>query len=118
MVVENDPIWSEKGRAVRSLDLPGGSLEVAQHQLGRRSGERLLVWNWYQVGDWQGANPYLAKVIDAGRRLLDQRSDGALIAVAAPYAELPDAAEAALKQFLRDMLPVIRVSVEQAVGGP
>jgi EpsI family protein len=118
MVAEHDPRWSEKGRATRILPLPQGSLEVSQHELGRRSGERLLVWSWYQIGDWQGSNPYLAKVVEVWRRIFQGRSDGALIAVAAPFADAPQPAEEALRRFVGDMLPAIRASVEGALGEP
>jgi exosortase A len=116
MVLERHPVWSEKGRVDRSVAGPDRPIVVEQHELSRRTGERLLVWNWYRVGGWEGTNPYLAKIMEVWQRIAAGRSDGAMIAVAAPYGESADAAAAALKEFVVGALPGTREAIDQAVG--
>jgi len=113
---ERHPVWSEKGRADLSVDLPDSPIAAEQHELSRRTGERLLVWNWYRIGGWDGTNPYLAKIMDAWQRIAAGRSDGAIVAVAAPYGESVDLAAATLKEFVVGALPGIREAIDQATG--
>ncbi len=116
MVVQKHPVWSDKAIRHRTVDLKDGAVTVEEHELIRRTGERLLVWNWYQIGDWDGVNPYLAKLVEIQQRVFWGRSDGALVAVAAPYLESKSAAEEVLQEFVQDMLPMIRQAARDGVA--
>jgi EpsI family protein len=111
MVVERHPVWSERARQVRTIDVGGGPLQVVQRELRRVTGERLLVWNWYVIGSWAGSNAYLAKIRDVWHQLSTGRSNGAVVAIAAPFLESPEQAEAALLRFAGDMEGGIRRAI-------
>ncbi len=115
MVEEKHPIWSNIMMRPQRVRLRSGELALKQHLLTSRSGERLLVWSWYLVGDRHTANPYLAKLLEARSRLLGRKGEAALIAVAAPYDEKPEVAAASLTEFLNAMLPAIATEVERSL---
>ena len=116
VVLQEDPVWSERGRMRRSVDLAGQSIEVEQYELSGRTGERLLVWRWFRVAGWDGVNPYAAKLQEARERILAGRSDGAHLAAAVRYVEPRSRTEALLEAFVADMLPGIREKIDLAVG--
>jgi EpsI family protein len=74
----------------------------------------LLVWRWYWLGGDVTANPYLAKMILAKRKLLGRGDDGAEILVAAPYQDSPEEAVAVLRNFMSEMMPSITTALEHA----
>ena len=115
MIEQEHPVWSDTlVRPVR-IELQRGEFHLDQHLLSSRNGQRLLVWNWYLVGDRHTANPYLAKLLEAKSRLLGNRGEAALIAVAAPYDEKPETAAQVLTAFLNAMLPAIDAEVERSL---
>ncbi|MCG6940120.1 MAG: exosortase A [Thiohalocapsa sp.] len=115
MVEEKHPVWSDLLVRPRRVTLKSGELALKQHLLSSRRGTRLLVWTWYLVGDRHTANPYLAKLLEAKSRLFGRRGEAALIAVATPYDDKPEAAAAVLKHFLDDMLPAIDAGVDRSL---
>jgi exosortase A len=115
MVTEQHPVWNDIMVRPRRAALGAGELALEQHLLSSHRGERLLVWTWYLVGDRHTANPYLAKLLEAKSRLMGDHGEAALIAVAAPYDEKPEAAVAVLSSFLDAMLPPIEAAVEQSL---
>jgi hypothetical protein len=54
--------------------------------------------------------------MDAWQRIAAGRSDGAIVAVAAPYGESVELAAATLKEFVVGALPGIREAIDQATG--
>ena len=99
----------------RTVAIGERRLNLSQHQLISRHGERLLVWTWYLVGDQHTGSPYIAKLLEAKSRLLGRHGEAALIAVAAPYVENKETAAPVLTRFIADMLPAIEVEVERAL---
>ncbi|MCF6353707.1 MAG: exosortase A [Candidatus Polarisedimenticolaceae bacterium] len=89
------------------------SLEQS-HLKGREM--QLLVWRWYRVGSEYTANNYAAKLLEAKSRLMFGRRDGAIMMLAAPFAEKPATATAAMQDFLDEMLPEIELALDQASG--
>jgi exosortase A len=115
MVVQQHQVWSDKEQTTRRIRLQGEDGEVNQSRLASRRQERLLVWNWYRVGERHTANPYLGKVLEALSRLLGQRRDGTLIAIAAPYEEKVEDAQVVLQAFVDQMLPAIDRELNRAL---
>jgi len=116
MVVQKHPVWSDKERILRPVRLQGREVGVNQSRLVSRRGEHLLVWDWYRIGERHTANQYLGKVLEALARLFGLRSDGTLIAIAAPYGDKPERAAEVLQAFLDDMLVPVERELDRAVG--
>jgi EpsI family protein len=115
MVPTSHPIWRDSEIVPAEVQLESARFGVEQHLLSSRSGERLVVWTWYLVSGHHTANPYLAKLIEAGSRLLGQERPAALFAVAASYNDQPDEALDRLTAFLSSMLPAMESTVSRAV---
>jgi exosortase A len=118
MVIQKHPVWSEKERSRRVMAIGGRQISVEQSRLTRLSGERLLVWTWFDIGGYDTADPYQAKLREVVARLTGGGRGGALMAVATPYWESLAAAEAALEGFLSDMLDPSKRSIADALGMP
>jgi EpsI family protein len=117
-VIQKHPVWSEKERVPRHVIIGEQRIAVEQSRLTRVSGERLLVWTWFEVGGYDTADPYQAKLREAVSRLTGGRRDGALMAAATPYGDNPATAEAVLAGFLADMLNPAKRSIADALGMP
>jgi EpsI family protein len=115
MTEQRDAVWSDIMISPRTVVIGERTLNLSQHQLSSRRGERLLVWTWYLVGDQHTANPYIAKLLEAKSRLLGRQGEAALIAVAAPYDENKETAALVLTRFIADLLPAIETEVERSL---
>jgi EpsI family protein len=118
MAAPSDPQWSDKEITSRRIELATGAITVSQSRLASRSGERLLVWNWYRIGGRQTSNRYVAKFLEAGQRLFGGRRDGALIAVATPTGETEGDAPEILEAFISAMLPAIEAEIDRSLAAP
>ena len=97
--------WSRAAGRTVEIALEGGRVLVdSTRMLRQRKGRLALHWFW--VGGTYTANPYLAKILQARDRLLGGAGTSAAIAVSTTYEELPDEAEARLRDFLSAMAPV------------
>jgi exosortase A len=115
MVRQKHPVWENIGESRRAVPLAGEPLDVRQTLL-RSQPQRLIIWDWMQLDGQRTTSSYLAKLLLAKSRLLGQPDDGLAIIVAAPYGERREPAEAALREFVRDMLPGID-GAQRAVAG-
>ncbi len=115
MVVQKHPIWSDKEQTRRSIRLGSTEMQVNQSRLVSRSGQRLLVWNWYRIGEHHTANPYVGKFLEALSRLFGGRRDSAMIVVAAPYLEKDEPAVEAMQGFVDAMLPSIEAELDRSL---
>jgi len=85
--------------SIRSETLGGRTLPLRETVLSSRDG-KLLVWQSMWVnGDYLTSN-VAGKLRQAQGRLLFGGDDGALVLLAAPYNDNPDAARAAMRTFL------------------
>jgi exosortase A len=110
MVRQKHPVWENVGERVRPAALEAPALDVRETLL-RSRGQRLLIWDWFHFDGRDTINPYLAKLLLAKNRLLDQPDDGFAVIVAVPYEEERATAEATLREFLREMMPSIWAAV-------
>lgn len=78
---------------------------------------RLLVWQWYRIGDSELTNSYSGKFVDAWNRIVSHRGDGAWFAVATPLPEGMDLsiAQATLKDFVMSSYPVLKRSMDSVI---
>lgn len=62
---------------------------------------KLLVWDWYRVGRFQTANPYLAKVYNAYNLIFENRNDASFISIATPLLNVDKStSRETLKKFI------------------
>lgn len=103
LVTENDTEWRRTGSSVRQETVAGRLLSIRETRIQGVSGS-LLVWHWYWIGGEFTASDYFGKLLQAKEKLLMRGDDGAAMMVFSPYAENPDEARAALRNFLTDNL--------------
>jgi EpsI family protein len=101
--VDTKPAWVNVGTGVRTEDV-GASVALRETHL-RGKAERLLVWEWYRIGENELSNPFLAKALLARDKLLGRGDASAAIILAAPHEASPEAAAESLRQFAREMRP-------------
>src|SRR6185503_14999319 len=106
----SDSPWRSTGARPRAVELSSGPIEVRETAL-RSSAGRLLVWDWYRIAGRDLASDYLAKALIAREKLLGRGDDSAALLLAAPYDTRPERAAEALRDFARDMLPVIHTTL-------
>jgi exosortase A len=115
MVRQKHPVWENVGESRRGASAETARVDVKQTLL-RSPSQRLLVWDWMVLDGRRTTSPYVAKLLLAKHRLLGEPDDGVAIIVAAPYADRREPAEAALREFVTDMLPAIDASIRAAAG--
>ena len=49
-----------------------------------QQGRKILIWQWYLVGEWRTPNPNIAKIFDAINIVLFRRNDASFITLATP----------------------------------
>jgi EpsI family protein len=107
--------WIGMSSAQRTEDL-GATVAVRETHL-RAGTRRLLVWQWYRIGESDLGSPYLAKALLARDRLLGRSDDSAVIVLASPYEERPERAAETLREFSREMRPALLEALADAKMG-
>jgi exosortase A len=113
IVPRSDPVWRDIGSEVRALKLPGGGFGVLETRV-RSETERYLVWSWYWIPDVFTTSQVAAKLQQARARLIDRRDRAAVVILSAPYLDDESAARATLERFVRDALPSIHATLQDA----
>jgi EpsI family protein len=81
-----------------------------------RGPQSLAVWRWYRIGARYTTNPYLAKLYQAIDRLTLNRTDAAIVLVAAPLDARDQPPEAEVRNFVRDFVPALSHALDASVG--
>ena len=93
--------WEFLGATTRQTTSGGKAFAVAEaHLRDPRTGQRLLVWQWYQAGSRTTSNLYLIKLALIANQLVGRSNAGASVVLAAPYHEDEPRPEARLQAFL------------------
>ena len=71
--------WTVSGKS----DLEIGDYRVTETEVFKR-GRKILIWNWYLVGNWETPNPNIAKLYDALNIILYRRNDASFLTLATP----------------------------------
>ena len=74
---------------------------------------KLLIWQWYRIGELQTHNQYLAKIYEAYMRLAKDRSDGAYITLSTTLSDDKDIARARLSSFYNASIDTINLSLDE-----
>lgn len=115
MIRQKHPVWSNVGEQTRRAELAGRPADIIETKL-QSPNLRLLIWNWDWLNGPVTINPYWAKLHEATSRLLGRWDDAAGVIVYTPYDENPALAAAVLQDFLRDMLPAVDTTLENAAN--
>jgi exosortase A len=117
MIRQKDPLWSNVGETLASVQIDGQARQVRQAKLRGSNGQRLLVWQWNLINQQPTVNDHRAKLVLALDRVRMQRDDGLSVLIATPYEETAlDTAAATLARFAADMAPAIGRTLDQVDG--
>ncbi len=117
MIRQKDPVWSNVGEAIVTVQINGLSQQVRQARLRGSNGQRLLAWQWNLINQRPLVNDHLAKLVLAWDRVRMKRDDGLSVLIATPYEEVEmDAAVATLARFAADMNGAIGRTLDQVDG--
>jgi exosortase A len=114
VVAPSEPPWRVVARGTEQLAAGPEALVVESYRLS--GPQSLAVWRWYRIGDRYTANPYLAKLYQALNRLHFGRTDGAIIALAAPLDAHGEPPMDAVRDFVGAMLPALAEALDVSVG--
>ncbi|RJG07047.1 exosortase A [Noviherbaspirillum cavernae] len=110
LVADKDPHWRRVNTSARSEIISQQMLALREARIQGPSGP-LLVWYWYWIDGRFTTNDYLGKLLQAKEKFLMRGDDGAAMMVFAPYADNPDEARAALRDFLGANLNALEVAL-------
>jgi exosortase A len=113
LVTTKNKHWANVGEETKEARLGEAEFAARATRL-RGQNQRLLAWHWYWTEGHYTVNPYLVKLLKAKSKLLGSGDDGAFVAVYTAYEYRAEAADAILQEFLRDMLPQITKSLNDA----
>ncbi len=116
MVPQKDPVWEDVGAVSQSVRANEHDISLRETQIRSRS-QRLLVWDWFLIGEHHLSKPHMAKLLLARDRLLGRGDDAFAVILATPYEEPGETARDVLRAFTRDMLPAIESAVRASEQG-
>jgi EpsI family protein len=76
-------------------------------------GHKLLIWQWYRIGELQTHDPYLAKIYEAYMRLAKGRNDGAYITLSTVLSYDKDIARTRLSSFYNQSVGIINHGLDE-----
>ncbi len=86
--------WKRTHRTQQMLK----QLEVTETHL-RNGPVKLLVWHWYRIGEQETSSKYAAKAIDAYNKIILNRPDASMIAIATTLGDDVEQSRANLRAF-------------------
>jgi exosortase A len=92
---------SGRWKQANSVDLQLENFYVRETEL-KYGDRKLLVWNWYLVGESETPNQYIAKIINVINVMVYQRNDASYITLATPLLENLSDSRRILEDFMRE----------------
>lgn len=102
--------WKE----VSASEINDNDLSVTETLLSN-SGNRVLVWHWFRIGQYQTTSPYMAKVFDAYNLIVEGRQDASMITVATTVDEDINVSRQRIVDFIRNASAGINSKLEQLI---
>ncbi|QBQ54480.1 exosortase A [Nitrosococcus wardiae] len=106
MVVQKHPVWRQLAHQETTVNLQGKQTTVSEAHLNSAH-QDLLVWHWNWIAGHYTINSYIAKLLEAGTKLLGKSREGSAIVIYTPIKTNKEEARATMQHFLDDMLPAI-----------
>jgi exosortase A len=82
-------------------DLAIDSFYVKETEL-KLNEQRLLVWNWYLIGNYETPSPFIAKLMNIINIIIYQRNDASFITIATPIIKDKSKSRQQLTDFIKD----------------
>ena len=82
----------------------------------RRNETKLLVWQWYRIGQLNTPNPLIGKIFDAYNKIITRRTDASFITIATIQQGDKADSRLRLKDFLQSSFTSLNQRLEQASG--
>jgi len=114
LVPSKDSPWRVYDRGPLQFVTDEGPLNTDAFLL--RGPQSLAVWRWYRIGARYTTNPYLAKLYQAIDRLTLNRTDAAIVLVAAPLDAQDRPPEPEVRAFVRAFVPALSQALDASVG--
>ncbi|GAB3100076.1 exosortase A [Aestuariicella hydrocarbonica] len=102
--------WQLIEQKTTDIKIYGRDLKVEQARLKSLSSE-FLVWRWYRIGQYNTANPYLAKGLEVISKLSPHASVSARIYVVTPIVESIDNSMTYMQSFIDNLSPELEVAL-------
>jgi EpsI family protein len=116
MVRQKHPVWRQIGRSFIDVHAEGKTFSVHEAVLDSAQQHLLIYhWNWFEGA--HSSNDLEIKLREALARLTGKPRRGAAIVIAVPYIDRPEEAAPLLESFIRDALPAIERSLQEAAHG-
>ncbi|MBI3772200.1 MAG: exosortase A [Gammaproteobacteria bacterium] len=116
MVRQKHPVWRQIGRSFLDVQATDKTIGVQRVVLDSAQ-QHLLVYHWNWFEGIHSSNDLEIKLHEALARLAGRPRRGAVIVIAVPYADRPEEAAPLLESFIRDALPAIERSLQEAAHG-
>ncbi|MCP4163160.1 MAG: exosortase A [Deltaproteobacteria bacterium] len=107
--------YGDGWKITAQTDYQQESIYVSEVEI-RNNDKKLLIWQWYRIGDLQTPNPYIAKVFDAYNKIFTGRTDASFITIATTLGEDKGLSQKRLTDFLSNSLTDINKSLEKATN--
>ena len=108
------PYGSHDWRKLRSTDLQLQDIYVSESEIQSTKQDKLLVWQWYQMGAQETPSAYIAKIFDAYNQIIHQRNDAAYITLSTPLNDNTESSRKLLQEFWLEASSNIRQQIDQA----
>ncbi len=115
LIQQKHEIWAQKGEGTQTLDLNGAPV-VIRDAILRSVKQSLYVQYWYWLNGEYTSSPTKAKLLEAKSILTGGDKAVAVIVVTTEMESTIIPAKEKTKKFIKDMLPAIEKSLQQANG--
>lgn len=113
MVRQKHPVWRQIDTRSIELQVNGKKFSIRQTALDLRQ-QHLLVYHWNWFEGLHSSNDLEVKWHEALARLVGKPRRGAVIVIAVPYIDQPEDVAPVLESFIRDALPSIEQTLQEA----
>ena len=106
LVPQKHPVWRQTRHYSATVENVGGLQQVTQAEIDSAQ-QKLLVWQWYRIGESNTINPYQAKLLDVINRVLlrDEISTG--VVIFSPYDGDINVAKKRLETLAKELIPAL-----------
>ncbi len=108
LVPQKHPNWRQTRRYSVTVQNIGGLQQVTQAEIDSPK-QKLLVWQWYQIGNSNTTNPYEAKLLDVVNRVLLRSEISTGIVIYSPYEGDIDVARKRLETLAQQLVPALSI---------
>lgn len=103
-------------RLISVTGIAEGDIKLRESEL-KYEDKKLLVWHWYRIGRYETSDPYVAKALEAYSRIIEGRSDAAMLSVATVIDDSKEGARQKLTNFWKKAVDDINSKLEQVSDG-